>query len=147
MIAQEKAAAQAADSSQKITDNIAALLAATEKSQVSGGSVVSGDSAVGNAIAQKALTRVGYYQSGVNIGSNNTKSLASKGVSVSRNNMQAGDIILFSSNGSTSGIHHVGIYIGGGNMVHAPQTGKPVQVADLGYSYWQKEWYDVRRLY
>lgn len=44
----------------KITDNIAALLAATEKSQVSGGSVVSGDSAVGNAIAQKALTRVGY---------------------------------------------------------------------------------------
>lgn len=32
-------------------------------------------------------------------------------------------------------------------MVHAPQTGKPVQVADLGYSYWQKEWYDVRRLY
>lgn len=178
LIAQEKAAAQAADSSQKITDNIAALLAATEKSQVSGGSVVSGDSAVGNAIAQKALTRVGYmyvwggchsmseianpnhtafdcsglvnwayYQSGVNIGSNNTKSLASKGVSVSRNNMQAGDIILFSSNGSTSGIHHVGIYIGGGNMVHAPQTGKSVQVADLGYSYWQKEWYDVRRLY
>ena len=178
LIAQEKAAAQAADSSQKITDNIAALLAATEKSQVSGGSVVSGDSAVGNAIAQKALTRVGYmyvwggchsmseianpnhtafdcsglvnwayYQSGVNIGSNNTKSLASKGVSVSRNNMQAGDIILFSSNGSTSGIHHVGIYIGGGNMVHAPQTGEPVQVAYLGYSYWQKEWYDVRRLY
>ena len=113
MIAQEKAAAQAADSSQKITDNIAALLAATEKSQVSGGSVVSGDSAVGNTIAQKALTRVGYmyvwggchsmseianpnhtafdcsglvnwayYQSGVNIGSNNTKSLASKGVSI-----------------------------------------------------------------
>ncbi|MFQ9889680.1 MAG: NlpC/P60 family protein [Streptococcus sp.] len=39
--------------------------------------------------------------------------------------------MLFSSNGSTSGIHHVGIYIGGGNMVHAPQTGKPVQVADL----------------
>ena len=178
LIAQEKAAAQAADSSQKITDNIAALLAATEKSQVSGGSVVSGDSAVGNAIAQKALTRVGYmyvwggchsmseianpnhtafdcsglvnwayYQSGVNIGSNNTKSLASKGVSVSRNNMQAGDIILFSSNGSTSGIHHVGIYIGGGNIVHAPQPGIPVQVADLGYSYWQKEGNDVRVLY
>ena len=93
------------------------------------------------------LVNWAYYQSGVNIGSNNTKSLASKGVSVSRNNMQAGDIILFSSNGSTSGIHPVGIYIGGGNMVHAPQTGKPVQVADRGYSYWQKEWYDVRRLY
>ena len=179
LIAQQKAAAEAADSSQKITDNIAALLAASEESKVpSGGHVVSGNSELGNAIAQKALTRVGYmyvwggchdmgsianpnstqfdcsglvnwsfYQSGVNIGSNTTGSLAGKGVSVSRSSMQAGDIILFSSNGGSSGIHHVGIYIGGGNMVHAPQTGKPVQVASLSYSYWQAQWYDVRRLY
>ena len=176
LIAQEKAAAQAADSSQKITDNIAALLAATEKSQVSGGSVVSGDSAVGNAIAQKALTRVGYmyvwggchsmseianpnhtafdcsglvnwayYQSGVNIGSNNTKSLASKGVSVSRNNMQAGDIILFSSNGSTSGIHHVGIYIGNNQFVHA-STSSGVIISSMNEPYWKKRYNEARRV-
>lgn len=179
LIAQEKAAAQAADSSQEISDNLAAIAAAAEKSQVpGGGSVVTGDSSLGNAIAQKAMTRIGYmyvwagahsmseisdpkhtrfdcsglvnwahYQSGVNIGSNTTKTLAGKGISVSRSSMQAGDIILFSSNGGASGIHHVGIYIGGGNMVHAPSTGKPVQVASLSYSYWQAQWYDVRRLY
>jgi len=61
--------------------------------------------------------------------------------------MQAGDIILFSSNGSASGIHHVGIYIGGGNMVHAPQTGDVVKIASLNSSYYQAHWYDVRRLY
>ena len=33
--------------------------------------------------------------------------------------MQAGDIILFSSNGSYSGVHHVGIYIRGGNHMGA----------------------------
>ena len=50
-----------------VTVSYTHLLAATEKSQVSGGSVVSGDSAVGNAIAQKALTRVGYMLSLIHI--------------------------------------------------------------------------------
>jgi len=93
------------------------------------------------------LVNWAFYQSGVNIGSNSTKTLANKGVSVSRSSMQAGDIILFSSNGSASGIHHVGIYIGGGNMVHAPQTGDVVKIASLNSSYYQAHWYDVRRLY
>lgn len=62
-------------------------------------------------------------------------------------NYKRGDIILFSSNGQASGVHHVGIYIGNNQMVHAPSTGQPVQVANLSYSYWQNEWYTCRRLY
>lgn len=178
VIAQEKAALQAQNSSQTIDDNLAAFAAAVKESEVPSGSVVSGDSELGNAIANKALSKRGsvyvygachsmseianpnqstfdcsglvswaFYQAGVNIGSNSTKTLANKGVSVSRSNMQAGDIILFSSNGSASGIHHVGIYIGGGNMVHAPQTGDVVKIASLSSSYYQAHWYDVRRLY
>lgn len=93
------------------------------------------------------LVNWSHYQCGVNIGVQYTKSLLSCGKKVSKNNLQPGDIILFSSNGSSSGVHHVGIYIGGNKMVHAPSTGKPVQVANLSYSYWQKEWYTCRRLY
>lgn len=93
------------------------------------------------------LVNWAHYQAGVNIGINNTKSLASKGKSISRNDLQAGDIILFSSNGDYNGIHHVGIYIGDNKMVHAPSSGKPVQVARLSINYWQKEWYSTRRLY
>lgn len=177
-IAQEKAALQAKNTSEKIDDNLAAFATAVKESEVPSGNVVSGNSEIGNAIANKALSKCGsvyvygachsmseianpnqstfdcsglvswaFYQAGVNIGSNSTKTLANKGVSVSRSSMQAGDIILFSKNGSASGIHHVGIYIGGGNMVHAPQTGDVVKIASLSSGYYQANWYDVRRLY
>ena len=66
------------------------------------------------------LVNWAHYQAGVNIGSNTTKTLCGVGTQVDRGSMQAGDIILFSSNGSYSGVHHVGIYIGGNRMVHAP---------------------------
>jgi len=88
-----------------------------------------------------------HYQAGVDIGVQYTGSLASLGKSISRSNLQAGDIILFSSNGYASGIHHVGIYIGNNQMVHAPTEGQPVQVAKLSSTYWQNEWYSSRRLY
>lgn len=177
-IAQEKAALQAKNTSEKIDDNLAAFATAVKESEVPSGNVVSGNSEIGNAIANKALSKRGsvyvygachsmseianpnqstfdcsglvswaFYQAGVNIGSNSTRTLANKGVSVSRSSMQAGDIILFSKNGSASGIHHVGIYIGGGNMVHAPQTGDVVKIASLSSGYYQANWYDVRRLY
>lgn len=93
------------------------------------------------------LVNWAHYQCGVNIGVQYTKSLLSCGIAVSKNQIQPGDIILFSNNGSASGVHHVGIYIGNNQMVHAPTTGLPVQVVDLSYSYWQNEWYTVRRLY
>jgi len=93
------------------------------------------------------LVNWAHYQCGVNIGVQYTKSLLSCGKKISRDDLQAGDIILFSSNGASSGVHHVGIYIGDNKMVHAPSTGKAIQVADLSYSYWQREWYTCRRLY
>ncbi|MBU9057880.1 C40 family peptidase [Catenibacterium mitsuokai] len=93
------------------------------------------------------LVNWSHYQAGVNIGSNTTKTLCGVGTQVDRGSMQAGDIILFSSNGSYSGVHHVGIYIGGNRMVHAPSSGKPVQVASLGNGYWQREFYQARRCY
>ena len=93
------------------------------------------------------LVNWAHYQAGVNIGSNTTKTLCGVGTQVDRGSMQAGDIILFSSNGSYSGVHHVGIYIGGNRMVHATSSGKPVQVATLGNGYWQREFYQARRCY
>lgn len=93
------------------------------------------------------LVNWAHYQAGVNIGSNTTKTLCGVGTQVDRGSMQAGDIILFSSNGSYSGVHHVGIYIGGNRMVHAPSSGKLVQVATLGNGYWQREFYQARRCY
>lgn len=45
-----------------------------------------------------------------------------------RNAIQPGDMVLFSSNGQPGGIHHVGLYLGDGQMLHAPQTGDVVKI-------------------
>ncbi|MDO9556916.1 MAG: NlpC/P60 family protein [Coriobacteriia bacterium] len=42
-----------------------------------------------------------------------------------------GDLVFFGTNGDPSRVHHVGIYAGSGNFIHAPQTGEVVKVASL----------------
>ncbi|HET8607202.1 MAG TPA: C40 family peptidase [Gaiellaceae bacterium] len=52
------------------------------------------------------------------------------GAPVARDQLQPGDLVFF------DGLSHVGIYIGGGQMVHAPQTGDVVKISPidrLGY--------------
>jgi cell wall-associated NlpC family hydrolase len=45
---------------------------------------------------------------------------------VSRGNLEPGDLVFFYSD-----LHHVGIYIGNGQVVHAPTTGDVVKVASI----------------
>lgn len=42
-----------------------------------------------------------------------------------------GDLVFFGYGGDPGRIHHVGIYAGGGDYLHAPQTGQNVQVSSL----------------
>lgn len=58
-----------------------------------------------------------------------------------RNALQPGDMVLFSSNGQPTGIHHVGLYLGAGRMLHAPESGDVVKVADNMWASptWNKE--------
>ncbi len=41
----------------------------------------------------------------------------------------AGDLLEYSSNGRADGIHHVGIYMGGDQMVEAPNSGATVKIS------------------
>ena len=45
---------------------------------------------------------------------------------ISKEELRAGDLVFFYGD-----LHHVGIYIGGGMMVHAPQTGDVVRIASI----------------
>lgn len=45
-----------------------------------------------------------------------------------RATIQPGDLILLSDNGRASGVHHVAIYLGGGRVVEAPQSGQVVRI-------------------
>jgi cell wall-associated NlpC family hydrolase len=41
-----------------------------------------------------------------------------------------GDMILLTDNEQATGIHHVGLYLGNGRVVHAPETGSTVEVIE-----------------
>jgi cell wall-associated NlpC family hydrolase len=47
------------------------------------------------------------------------------GVPVSRDQLQAGDLVFF------DGLGHVGIYVGGGSFIHAPHTGDVVKISSM----------------
>ncbi|ROO88117.1 transglycosylase protein with SLT domain [Actinocorallia herbida] len=52
------------------------------------------------------------------------------GQHIPRTALQPGDLVFFATNPKDpSTIHHVGIHLGEGRMVHAPQTGSPVQIS------------------
>jgi len=42
--------------------------------------------------------------------------------------LQPGDLVFFGAD-----LHHEGLYIGGGNMIHAPHTGDVVKISSIYY--------------
>jgi cell wall-associated NlpC family hydrolase len=45
--------------------------------------------------------------------------------------LEPGDLVFFGYHGDPSQIHHVGMYVGGGDFIHAPATGDVVRIASL----------------
>jgi cell wall-associated NlpC family hydrolase len=62
------------------------------------------------------------------------------GRAVSRSRLKPGDLLFF------SGLGHVGLYVGRGRMVHAPQSGRHVEVVTLGGSAYGGRFMAARRL-
>lgn len=69
---------------------------------------------------------------------------SSHGVSISKSQLKAGDLVFFQTNGR--GISHVGIYIGGGKFVHASSHGRGVTTDSLGSSYYSPRYRGARRV-
>ena len=68
------------------------------------------------------------------------------GYSVSKDNLIPGDLVFFSSK-RTSGVAHVGIYIGDGNFIHASSgSAKSVTISPLSANYYTTHYLGARRL-
>jgi peptidoglycan DL-endopeptidase CwlO len=63
-----------------------------------------------------------------------------QGSPVSRSELQAGDLVFF------SGLGHVGIYMGGGQFIHAPHTGDVVKISNLGEGWYASSYVGARRI-
>lgn len=78
-----------------------------------------------NAFDCSGLTQAAWRSAGVSL-PRTTYTQINAGQRVSRSQLAPGDLVFF-----YSGISHVGLYIGGGQMIHAPRPGAPVRVAPI----------------
>jgi cell wall-associated NlpC family hydrolase len=63
---------------------------------------------------------------------------------VGRNELQPGDLVFF-KNTYRRGLSHTGIYIGGGEFIHAENESTGVRVSDLDSEYYSSRWYGAAR--
>lgn len=130
--------------------------------------VPKGDSVKGNAIVTSALSKIGCKyvwgaegpdtfdcsglvwwacnENGVTFTRTTAEELSKMGIPIEKDKLQPGDIITFYT--LSSYVSHVGIYIGEGKMVHAPNVNSTVRVDEIiNNPYWQSIWNNARRLY
>jgi cell wall-associated NlpC family hydrolase len=80
-----------------------------------------------NAYDCSGLTQAAYRAAGITIG-RTTWDQVKDGTAVSQADLRPGDLVFF-----YSGISHVGIYLGNGQIVHAPHTGAVVEIAPMSW--------------
>ena len=85
------------------------------------------------------LTMRAFQNAGVSL-PHSSRAQYSYGKSVKRSELKAGDLVFFGRP-----ISHVGIYIGGGKMVHAPRSGSRVKIASAA-NLGRKPYIGARRL-
>ena len=67
---------------------------------------------------------------------------SSNGTAVSRSNLQPGDLVMFGSP-----INHVGIYVGGGRIVHAANPSRGVTTDTINSGYYNTNYVCARRIF
>ncbi|MEU2348230.1 NlpC/P60 family protein [Modestobacter sp. NPDC049651] len=78
------------------------------------------------------LTQRVYADLGISIPRTSSQQATAGRAVASLAQAQPGDLVFFDHSSSRPGIDHVGIYLGGGKMIAAPQEGQAVQVQDVG---------------
>ncbi|WP_343101365.1 NlpC/P60 family protein [Romboutsia sp. MSSM.1001216sp_RTP31141st1_G3_RTP31141_220114] len=85
------------------------------------------------------LTSWCYKQIGINI-PRTSREQGVAGKYVSKANLQPGDLVFFNNP-----ISHVGMYIGNGQMIHAPKPGDVVKIVSINISYYTSRYNTARR--
>ena len=93
-----------------------------------------------------SFTQYVFKQNGVNIG-RDTESQWGQGKTVSKANLQPGDLVFFQGtyeNNHKDNVSHVGISLGGDSFIHLGGSG--VVTASLSSEYWTEHWLGAKRI-
>jgi cell wall-associated NlpC family hydrolase len=82
-----------------------------------------------------------YRQHGIDLPTSSAKQ-ARVGEHVDRDELLPGDLVFFQSSGS---IDHVGLYVGGNKMIHAPGKGRKVVKVNIASKYYRQHFVGGRR--
>ncbi len=152
-----------------VTPSAAALNGNTSSSSSSSGSSSSGSSSGSSASGSKIVSTAKQYLgvpykwggtdpsgfdcsgfvyyvlrcNGYNVSRTMTAMYAA-GTPVAKSDLQPGDIVFF-QNTYKAGMSHVGIYVGGGQFIHAPSSGKVVSYTSLNTNYYISHYYGAVR--
>ena len=66
------------------------------------------------------------------------------GVAQKSGALRPGDLVFYNTLNKT--FSHVGIYLGDGQFIHSPSSGKVVAVVNMSEPYWQKRYNGARRI-
>ena len=137
----EVASSTTQNKSQSTTSNSGSgsSIVATAKKYL-GYKYVYGGSSPSTGFDCSGFTSYVYKQHGISL-SRTAAGQYSNGVSVSRANLQPGDLVMFGSP-----INHVAIYIGGGQIIHASTPSTGVRIDSLNSGYYSKNYTGARRI-
>lgn len=79
------------------------------------------------------LTKAAYAKAGISIPRVANDQYKTTGNHPSWDELKPGDLVFFGQKGNWRSIHHVGIYIGNGEMLHAPRTGTKIRIDKVHY--------------
>ncbi|WP_341920272.1 C40 family peptidase [Hydrocarboniphaga effusa] len=91
------------------------------------------------------LTRYVYAQAGVSL-PRSTREQHDAGRTIKISQAQPGDLLFYRFGRSGGNVDHVAIYLGNGEAVHAPATGRTVIVASVGDPWWEKRFVNAVRV-
>ncbi|MDW7615802.1 C40 family peptidase [Peribacillus simplex] len=85
-----------------------------------------------------------YHANGITI-PRDSSIQALHGKKVEQENLQQGDLLFFAYDKGKGKVHHVGMYIGDGKMIHSPNSSTHVRIDEIKTSGYGKEYAGARR--
>ncbi len=91
------------------------------------------------------LVQYAYSQAGIRV-PRTTGEQYRAALPIKRHALRPGDVIFFRTHGRRF-VSHVGIYLGDGQFIHAPSSGKQVSIDNLQDDYWRRHYTSGGRMF